>query len=216
MHKIVIYGTAKISEITMQDLGDYGVVAFAADKQYITSKSFLGLPLVDFEEVDEIYPPYAFNMMVLRSHRFMREREASFLRAKNKGYYLPNFVSPKADVAGVIMGENNFIFSQVYIGHFSKLGNNNLIRPQTYMGHDVVVGNHVYVSPGCNIAGYCQIGDLSFLGIGSTIGGDRLHVARETLLGAGSLLLKDTDEYSMYIGVPCKKVKEHQEHGIII
>jgi len=92
------------------------------------------------------------------------------------------------------------------------MGDNNLIRPQAYIGHDFIIGNHVYIAPGCRVASSCQIDDLSFIGVGSIIK-EKTHIARETLIGAGSLVLQNTEPYSMYFGQPAMKVKEHKETG---
>ena len=71
------------------------------------------------------------------------------------------------------------------------------------------------ISPGCNIGGGNRIGNLCFIGIGSTVV-HNLVLEDETLLGAGSLLLQDTEKYSKYVGNPAKKTGEHREEGIHI
>ena len=76
----------------------------------------------------------------------------------------------------------------------------------------VLIHSHCYIAPGCNIGGECEIKDLSFVGIGSTLV-DSLILERETLIGAGSLVLKSTEPWSRYVGSPARKVGEHAETG---
>ncbi|MFX0201154.1 MAG: acetyltransferase [Candidatus Hodarchaeota archaeon] len=217
--KVIIFGNGKLAELVYcvgKEEGSLEVEAFTADKLYISGEHFLDLPLVDFETVLEIYPPEAFEMLVLTGYSKMRDRKDMYERAKAKGYNLKTFVSKHATCyqsAG--MGENNIIFGGVYMGPFGHLGNNNIIRPKTYVGHDAKIGSHIYIAPGCSIGGHCTIGTLSYIGIGATII-DNISVADETLIGAGSLVLKDTESCSKYIGRPAKKTGEHTDTGIII
>ena len=119
-------------------------------------------------------------------------------RAKDAGYGLPNFVvNGTCTYPDLILGENNLIFDN------------------TYIGHDFNIGNHVYVSPGVKLAGHCEIADLSFLGMGSNVKGG-LRLGAETLLGAGSLLLSNTEEHGLYLGSPARLVRDHVESGIHI
>lgn len=216
---IIICGTGKAGELLFEDLRLYNIAhveAFTADQKYIKTQTFKDLPLVCFDNVEEIYPPQEYDMLIALSYREMRYRGEMFIKAKEKGYYLPNCIFPDAKVyPDLIIGENNIICSDTYLGPYGQIGNNNIIRQKTYIGHNFRIASHVYISPGCIIGGYSQIDDLSFIAIGSVVK-ERIHIARETLLGAGSLLLNDTEESSQYFGHPCKKIKEHKEFGIVL
>ena len=73
--------------------------------------------------------------------RNMRSRETMFLKAKNKGYNLINYIEDMVDIAeNVVLGENNIIFAQSHLGIHGKMGNNNIIRQNTYLGHDFDMG----------------------------------------------------------------------------
>nr|WP_275661053.1 hypothetical protein [Photobacterium phosphoreum] len=50
------------------------------------------------------------------------------------------------------------------------------------------MGNNVYIGPNVCIVGNKNIGD-------------------EVIIGAGSVITKDIDSYSIAVGVPCKKIK---------
>jgi acetyltransferase-like isoleucine patch superfamily enzyme len=89
-----------------------------------------------------------------------------------------------------------------------------MIRPNTYIGHGCKIHSHCYIAPGCHIGGECEIKNLSFVGIGATVI-DGITLESETLVGAGSLVLKSTEPYSKCVGSPAKKVGEHRETGIV-
>ncbi|OGW53952.1 MAG: hypothetical protein A2Y81_03175 [Nitrospirae bacterium RBG_13_43_8] len=215
--KTIVYGNGQYARLIHQNITDQGgleIVAFTADRKFVTEQTFRGLPLVDFEEVEKIYPPDEFTMLVVIAFWRMRNREVMFNKAKSKGYSLENFIGSGVIVpSDLIMGENNIINEGVILGPFGRLGDNNMIRPNTYIGHNFKIHSHCYVAPGCNIGGGCEIKSLSFVGIGSTLR-DRITLERETLIGAGSLVLQNTEPWSKYVGSPARKMGEHAETGI--
>ena len=76
MKKIVIFGTGEISELAtyyMKNDSDYEIVAYTADKDFIKSESFLGKPLVPFENITKIYPPEEYGMHVALSYNKLNQ-----------------------------------------------------------------------------------------------------------------------------------------------
>jgi len=214
---IVLYGTGVLARYVTKMIEKYDlfkIISYTADEGFISEHMFLGKPLVPFHEVDVLYPPEEFSMLVLIGYKNMRDRERMFLKAKEKGYFLPNCIAGNVTFFDDLeLGENNIIYSGAYIGADAGLGNNNIIRPNVYLGHDVTVGDHCYISPGCNIGGGCILEDMSFIGLGSNIT-NGLKISRENLIGAGSLILKDTEPFGSYFGSPARKKGSHPEEGI--
>jgi len=220
MKKVIVYGTTVLSEMLFHETAgdpDFEIAAFCADAEYIAEGSFMGLPLFDFSDAKRVCPPQEFDMVAIyTSFRDQRARVPFYLRAKDAGYRLRNFVSPKADVApDLVMGENNLIFAQAHIGVRGRMGSNNIIRQQVYLGHGFVLGDHNVISPGCNIAADCVMESGCYIGIGATII-EHLHISDETLVGAGGLVLRDTEPYSKNIGNPSKVIGYHQDTGIML
>jgi sugar O-acyltransferase (sialic acid O-acetyltransferase NeuD family) len=216
--KTIIYGNGQYARLIYQNIIDQGgpeIVAFTADREFIRERTFQGLPLVEFEDVEKIYPPDEFTMLTVIAFWRMRNREVMFNKAKAKGYSLENFIGSGAIVpSDVVIGENNIINECVVLGPFGQLGDNNMIRPNTYIGHNFRIHSHCYVAPGCTIGGGCEIKSLSFVGIGTTVR-DKITVERETLIGAGSLVLANTEPWSRYVGSPAQKMGEHAKTGIV-
>jgi sugar O-acyltransferase (sialic acid O-acetyltransferase NeuD family) len=217
--KILIHGTGTAGKLLyFEMLKDerYEISAFVCDDKYFSSKEFLGKPLYKTSEIDKYFLPKTIKVISTGSYSSLRERYNSYLEIKKKGYSFINYISKKAIVQPDIeIGENNIIYSGVYLDFFGKLGDCNIIRPNTYIGHNFDIESGVYIAPGCNIAGYSVIKELSFIGIGSTIK-ERICVEKETLIGAGALLTKNTEPYSKYIGSPAKKISEHKDTGVLL
>lgn len=217
--QVVVFGTGEISQLfwEMNDSEDLvSVAAFTVNRQYRDIAAFKSRPVVDFEDVENIYPPDKFDMIMCVGYLNIRLRKELYYEAKAKGYTLPNCVSRTAYLGkGLEMGENNLVFRDVHLGGGGKMGNNNFISTKTYIGHNFNMGSHCYMAPRCTIGGNSRIDDLCFFGISATVI-NNIHIARETQLGPASLTLKNTEEYSMYVGNPSKKHREHRECGIII
>ncbi|MFC2084643.1 hypothetical protein ACFLS9_06275 [Bacteroidota bacterium] len=216
---IIIYGTGKLAKIIfahneIEEL--YNICVFCADKEYRISDSYLGLEVVNFDEIKHKYPPEKFMMLVAIGHAVMRNRELMFNKAKNEGYKLVNYISPCTRAYNFKpAGENNIIYGGSYLGPYGKMGNNNVIAPNNYIGHDIKIGNHNYITPACKMGGNISIGDLNFIGIGSTII-NNVTIKNETLIGAGSLVVKDREDHSINVGSPAKKVGSTFDHGVVI
>lgn len=218
-NKIVIYGAGPLAELMYYHFthdSDYQVVAFCLDTEYLTDDSLCGLPVVDFAEVTQHYPPDQYPMFVAIGYRTMRNRPLLFNKAKQQGYRLVNFISKMAHVReNLIIGENNVILSSCDIDPFVRIGNNNIFWTGSIVGHHAVVGDHNYISGGCGVGGNCVVGDLCFLG-NNALMVNNVTIANETFMVAGAIILKDTQEACQYHGNPAKLISRHPDTGIII
>ncbi len=75
-----------------------------------------------------------------------------------------------------------------------------------FPGRDGVhIGNQagLNINPGVSIAGKVAIDDFCFIGIGASIR-ENLHLAKNTTIGGGAMVTKDTKPNKTYAGVPAK------------
>ena len=218
MQRVIVYGAGGFSEIFYHEACMYGaieIVAFTVDRAYMVAEAFCGLPVVPFEEVVTLFPPEEYGMLVVTSPRRFRVRKEMYLKAKERGYTLANYISPRAIVEpGVRMGDNNIIFSDVFIGHHAVLGNDNIIRQKVYLGHQSEVKDHNVIVAGCTLGGCSKIGNLSFFGLGM-VGRDGVTYGEEAFVGLGSVVTKDVDDYATVVGCPAKVVSYHKDTGIV-
>ena len=67
MEKVIIFGIGDISQIAHLYLSEdtsYEVVAFTIDKEYIKEDTFLGLPVVDFENLEEKFSQNEYKLFI--------------------------------------------------------------------------------------------------------------------------------------------------------
>jgi UDP-N-acetylglucosamine acyltransferase len=108
----------------------------------------------------------------------------------------------------VIIGDNNIISELVTIQRpatekATVIGNNNLIMAHSHIGHDVQIGSNCEICTGTILGGYSVIGDNVKLKLGVTVR-NRKTIGANTLVGMGSVVVKDIDEDRVVYGNPAK------------
>ncbi len=209
MKPVVIFGLNDFAELAYYYLhndSDYDVVAFTVNEKYIDKSTFYDLPIIPFEDVEYLYPPTEYNLFSpMMGTKMNKIREDIYLEGKRKGYDFVSYISSKARIFNSIIGENCFILEDNTIQPFTKIGNNVVMWSGNHLGHHSIVRDNVFVSSHVVISGHCDIGENSFLGVNSTIR-DGSRLAKGTLLAmSSSLTLKETEEWSVYLGNPAKK-----------
>lgn len=215
---LIIYGIgefAKLLHYYITNESSYELVAFTADKEFIDEVEICGLPVIDFEEINKIFPPEKYQMLVAIGYSNMRNRKILFDKAKAKQYRLINYIHSSIDIKNMSVGENNIIFPGSIVEPFVSIGNNNIIWSMTLLGHHMSLGDHNYISAQCLLAGHVIIKNLCFIGNGVNMI-DSLIIENETYIVAGSNIRKNTIENAMYNGNPAKLLKFHKKHGILI
>jgi len=130
------------------------------------------------------------------------------------------FFADNATIIGdVVIGDFCSIwFNTVIRGDVNKIriGNNVNIQDgsvihATYKKSSTSVGNYVSVGHNAIIHG-CTIDDFVLIGMGSIVM-DNAKISSNTIIAAGSVILENTvvEPYSIYGGVPAKKIKEINE-----
>lgn len=112
-------------------------------------------------------------------------------------------VGTLSDIQGhVTFGDHCWLHSNVHIGQQSTIGNFVFIYPYVVFTNDPTPPSNVCIGP--TVGDYSQIAVFSVLLPGVKVG-------RHCLVGAGSIVGKDVDDYQMVLGSPAKPVKRVTE-----
>ena len=114
MAKVVIFGIRDVAEVSHYYLtndSEHEVVAFCVHKKYLPKELiFKSLPVVCFDEVDQLYPPKLYKFFAPMSPLKMNTiREKIYYDLKEKGYNFISYISSKAIISNSEVGENSFI-----------------------------------------------------------------------------------------------------------
>lgn len=208
MKKIIIFGNSQFAEVAnffLSNDSPYEVIAFTVNREFITEDSFLNLPVIPFEEIEEKYPPSEYSMFIAIAYSQLNKTRAKiFQLAKEKGYDLISYVSSKATTwEGLSIGENCFILENVVIQPFVKIGDNVIIWSGNHIGHHTSIGDHCFITSHVVISGNVVIEPYCFLGVNSTIR-DGIKISSECVIGAGAVILEDTLPKQVYSNTSTK------------
>jgi len=155
--------------------------------------------VVAFEQVEQHFPPAQFKMFIPISFKRMNHVRADrYYAAKQKSYELISYISTRATTfRGFECGDNCFILEDNTIQPFVKIGNNVVLWSGNHVGHHTIIQDHVMVTSHVVISGACVIEPYCFIGVNASIR-DETVIARETLIGMGVTILKDTKEFEVY------------------
>ena len=204
--RLVIVGDGEFAEIAHEYFtydSPHEVVGFSVERDYLKKPELLGKPVVPFEELESHFDPAVHHAFVAVTYTYLnRVRARLYLETKAKGFPLVSYVSSHAFVwRDVEIGENCFIFENNVIQYQVKIGNNVVLWSGNHVGHQTRIRDNCFVSSHVVISGYCDIGENSFLGVNSTFH-DTITVAEDTVVGAGAVVVRDTEPGLVYKGNP--------------
>jgi sugar O-acyltransferase (sialic acid O-acetyltransferase NeuD family) len=200
---LVIFGAGDIARLASHYFSRDGgreVAAFTVDRQYRQGESFLALPLVAFEDVKQAYPPEAFDLFIAMSYTGMNEpRARKYAEARSMGYTLASYVSSRCSLlTDEPVGDNCFILEDNTIQPFVTIGNDVTLWSGNHVGHDSVIEDHCFIASHVVISGHVRVGAYCFVGVNATLR-NSITLGPRTLVGAGALLMKDTQEGEVFV-----------------
>jgi len=203
MARLVIFGAGDIGRLAHYYFtrdSEHQVAAFTVDQKYLEGESFLGLPMVAFEEVAKRYSPQDYKMFVAFSYaRMNRTRAEKYYQAKELGYELVSYVSSRCSfLTDHPVGDNCFILEDNTIQPFVRIGNDVTLWSGNHIGHDATIDDHCFLASHIVVSGHVHIYPYCFIGVNATLR-NSITIARETLIGAGAVIMKDTVESGVYL-----------------
>ena len=209
--KIVVFGISDFAnEVSFyfKNDSDYEIVAYTVDSKYKNVETFLGLPVVDFDEVQEQYPPETYGMFIaIGYHKLNKTRENKFIEARLKGYELVSYVCSKNVVWNDLkIGDNCFVMEGNIIQMEVEIHDNVFIGVGNGIGHNSIIKENCFVTSNVMIGGFCIIHKNTFIGLSVSIG-DKTVIEENNILGTGAIILKNTQKDSSYITSSTPKVK---------
>lgn len=125
---------------------------------------------------------------------------------------IPSFEFVNAIHPSVIIGKNVelgfgvVMMAGVIVNPLAKIGNFTFFATGCQIEHDCIIEDYASVSAGSVMGGYVSIGRFSAVTLGVTIL-DRLKIGENSVIGSGSLVLKDIPDNVLAYGNPINKIR---------
>ncbi|NLL51772.1 MAG: acetyltransferase [Peptococcaceae bacterium] len=128
-------------------------------------------------------------------------------RLEELGKDCVKLVHPSAVIArNVHVDQGTVVMAGVIVNPGTRIGKGCIINTGATVDHDCTIGEFVHISPGVHVAGNVAIGPNVWLGIGCIVI-NGLNISDNSIIGAGSVVLRDVTEQGTYVGVPARKLK---------
>lgn len=210
MKKLAIFGTGGFAKELLDlalDQG-YGEICFL-EQSVKDEQHLLGFPILSESVLDTLQ---AFDFAIGVADPKIRKKIYGFYPQLN----YPNLVHSQASLGygidqvlqcckGVVIAAGARITNSCSFGDFVIVSFNSTI------GHDCKLNNFVSVMPGVNVSGCIELKEAVYIGTNATIlpGQSPNHLkclGEYSTIGAGSLVLKDTQAYTTYVGSPAREL----------
>lgn len=217
--KLIIYGDSSYAQMIahyFQTDSVYEVVAFCVDASYRLKDSIDDIPVLNLEEIEKHFSPKEHYIFAAIGYKSVRTHKALYEKIAKLSYPVASYISSQAIIdSSCHIDENCLVLAGVILEPYVKIEANCYINSGSIVCHHSHIKAHSILAAGSLIGGHTVLGESSLIGFKATVV-ELLEVAEETLLGANSLLLANTQPHTMYVGSPAKACKTHKETGILI
>lgn len=125
-----------------------------------------------------------------------------------------NIIAPDAQIGSAVkLGNGLFINTGAIIHPSSEIGNNVTIMERTTVGHHCCIGSDSFLAAGINIGGNNNIGSNTFIGL-HAVTREKLNIGHDVVIGMGSVVVKNVEDYTVVVGNPAKKLKNNNGEKI--
>jgi sugar O-acyltransferase (sialic acid O-acetyltransferase NeuD family) len=135
-------------------------------------------------------------------------RRELFERLVFKGEKIVSVIHPNAIISPYAnIGQGVVAFAGVVVNAGSKIGDNVILNTASSVDHNCTIESHTHICPGVHLGGTVTVGEGAFIGIGSAVIPNK-NIGRWSIVGAGSVIIKDVPDRTTVVGVPAQFVRE--------
>lgn len=193
-----------IEDINIKNV-EWNIFGFVDDNQAIQGTKINGYKVVgdiDWLKEQELCVVNAIADPIIKK-KVMEKLTGS----KNK---YPVLIHPSVIYSGSVnFGEGSIVCAGNIITVNIEIGKHVIINLDCTIGHDANIGDYSTVLPSVNISGFVKTEECVSVGTGSAII-QGVNIGKNTVVGAGAVVVKDLPENCTAVGSPAKPIKFHE------
>jgi len=217
MENIVLFGSGGHAKVILDILekgGKYKVLGTIDDGKEVGENVWCSYDVIGkMEDIGSI--PHLDGILVSIGDNWIRSKVVERILEKYPDISFINAVHPSAQIAGdVEMGVGNVVMANAIINSGTKVGNHCVINTRASVDHDNRLEDFVTVAPGSTTGGDVRIGEQSYIALGASIIHGK-NIGEHTIVGAGSVVVKDIPGYVVAYGIPAKTVRKREAGRVL-
>jgi len=197
--------------IDVIEAGDEFKIAGIVDKREKLSQEVLGYKIIACDEdLQKLTKDYKYFLITIGQIKDAAVRMGKYTLLKKLGAIFPVIISPSAYIAKTsFIDEGTIIMHNAFVNAQAVIGKNCIINTAAIIEHDVKIEDHCHISTGVVINGNSMVGQGSFVGSRSVVSHD-ITIKSETVIGAGSSVIRSIDRSGTYAGNPATRLDKHE------
>lgn len=210
--RVVVWGVgghALVVADILRQLPDYALEGFLIDaaNSAFTRETLRPLLLGGAECLDRLREAGVVNAVVAIGDCKTRLEAGAMLQSN--GFNLAVVIHPKAILADdTRIGAGTVITASAIVSPGVIVGENVIINTGATVDHECRLADGVHVSPGAHLAGRVVVERGSWIGIGANVI-DGIRIGANSIIGAGSAVVRHIPDNVVAYGVPAKVMKEN-------
>ena len=215
MKNIVLIGGGNQAHYTIDIInkeGKYNIIGIIDSIHDIGSDRFGYKVLGRQEDIVKLKEQYNIEGGVISiGDNWVRYYVSSQIKKQIPNFNFVNAIHPSVIIGdNVQLGKGVVMMAGCIINPKSKIGDFTFFATGAQIDHDCNIKDYTSISAGSITGGYVTLGEFSAITLGVTIV-DRLKIGKNTVIGAGSLILKDIPDNVLVYGNPARIVRTRKE-----
>lgn len=142
-------------------------------------------------------------VVAMGNNRLRTEIQATLIA---QGFRMATVIHPSAQISRhAKIGQGSVVFANAVINVDAVIGDAAIINTAATVDHDCRLGNGVHIAPGAHLGGGVLVGDLSWVGIGSSVR-HYLSIGTNTTIGAGAVVVSSIEDNITAVGSPARPI----------
>lgn len=212
---IVLFGAsgyAKVIIDIIEKQNEYQIVGLIDDFKPVGERLLNHTVIGKIEDLSRLMIEYdIYGGILAIGDNWVRSKAVEKVCSVVPSFKFVNAIHPSSVIGqDVKIGDGSVVMAGVVINPSSSIGAHCILNTNSSIDHDGIMKKFSSLAPNVTTGGNVEIGEFSAISIGSII----IHgkkIGNHTVIGAGSLILKDVGDNEVVFGLPGKCKKKRNE-----